>query len=186
MHRRYKFKSDFARGYCAEGERAGLLTGLLRAHRSAIIVVLQARGFPVSERIRENLEEIDSPTDLDDLLRRAAVVMNAVELFEAAKGDSADGPESGVSGSQESPGAPQEYEFQTDFVREFFGVGWREGRRGGMLEARRKDIVAFLEARKLRVPVPIRKRINACSDIDELARLVKRAAVVATATELFA
>ncbi|WP_433929447.1 hypothetical protein AB3662_37590 [Sorangium cellulosum] len=82
------------------------------------------------------------------------------------------------------------YEFQSEFARSYVakGVekGREEGRQLGLLEAKAQAVLAFLEARGLAVPVELRQRVLASTDIDELDRWVRRAAVVSDARELLA
>lgn len=71
----------------------------------------------------------------------------------------------------------QGYEYRSDFARQYFGEG--------QLKARRTDVLIFLEARGLDIPATLRERIETCSDLDELERLIRRAAIVKAAGELF-
>ncbi|WP_437503187.1 hypothetical protein [Sorangium sp. So ce1099] len=71
-------------------------------------------------------------------------------------------------------------------LREGLQAGLREGLREGILKAKAHDVLAFLEARGLGVPVDLRQRVLASTDIDELDRWVRRAAVVSDARELLA
>lgn len=63
--------------------------------------------------------------------------------------------------------------------------GLAEGRRAGLAEGRAGAVLAVLEAREIPIPKAIRKRIEQCGDVDELDRLVRRAAVIGKAAELF-
>ncbi len=46
-------------------------------------------------------------------------------------------------------------------------------------------MLAVLDARGMAVPEWVAERVRVCSDLDELGKLVRRAAVVASAEELF-
>lgn len=47
------------------------------------------------------------------------------------------------------------------------------------------SVIAVLEAREIPIPKAIKKRIEQCVDLAELDRLVRRAAVVGKASDLF-
>ncbi|MFD0683586.1 hypothetical protein [Actinomadura fibrosa] len=65
------------------------------------------------------------------------------------------------------------YEWQSDFAKTHEARG----------EA--KSILLVLDARGIDVPAEIRSRVNECTDLELLARLVRRAAVIESADELF-
>jgi hypothetical protein len=85
------------------------------------------------------------------------------------------------------------YEIQNPVLRKLITDSRAEGRaegeaRGearGRVETQIESVLAFLEARGLDVPAWVAERLRACSDSEELGRLVRRAAVVASAEELF-
>ncbi|WP_438015750.1 hypothetical protein WMF18_33475 [Sorangium sp. So ce315] len=70
------------------------------------------------------------------------------------------------------------YQFQSEFARSYVAKG--------KIEAKAHDVLAVLEARGLEVPVEVRERVLASTDIDELDRWIRRAAVVSDARELLA
>ena len=74
------------------------------------------------------------------------------------------------------------YQFQSEFARSYVA----KGREEGQLEAKAQDVLAFLEARGLEIPADVRERVLACTDLAELNRWIRRAAVVGSARELFA
>ncbi|WP_437896412.1 hypothetical protein [Sorangium sp. So ce124] len=74
------------------------------------------------------------------------------------------------------------YQFQSEFARGYVA----KGRQEGILEAKAHDVLVFLEARGLEVPAEVRERVLASTDIDELDRWVRRAAVISDARELLA
>jgi hypothetical protein len=78
------------------------------------------------------------------------------------------------------------YEFQSEFARSYVAKGVEKGRAQGILEAKAHDVLAFLEARGLEVPVEVRERVLASTDLDELDRWIRRAAIISDARELLA
>lgn len=81
------------------------------------------------------------------------------------------------------------YQYQSEFARKYYGEGERKGRLEGEREGRREEratsVLTVLEARGLAIPPAARERILGCQDLDELARWVRRAAVVTDVNELF-
>jgi hypothetical protein len=81
------------------------------------------------------------------------------------------------------------YEFQSELVRKWVNKGAEEGKLEGklegLLEAKAQDVLAVLEARKLEVPAEVRERVLASTDLAELDRWIRRAAVVSEARQLF-
>ncbi|WP_437777387.1 hypothetical protein [Sorangium sp. So ce1097] len=78
------------------------------------------------------------------------------------------------------------YQFQSEFARSYVAKGREEGLREGGLKAKAQAVLAFLEARGLEVPEEVRERVLASTDVDELDRWIRRAAVVSDARELLA
>ncbi|CAN98586.1 MULTISPECIES: hypothetical protein [Sorangium] len=78
------------------------------------------------------------------------------------------------------------YQFQSEFARSYVAKGRQEGRKEGILEAKAHDVLAILEARGLEVPAEVRERVLASTDLDELDRWIRRAAVISDARELLA
>ncbi|WP_437763162.1 hypothetical protein WMF27_42490 [Sorangium sp. So ce281] len=74
------------------------------------------------------------------------------------------------------------YQFQSEFARSYVA----KGRQEGILEAKAQAVLAFLEARGLEVPSDVREHVLASTDLDELDRWVRRAAVISDARELLA
>ncbi|WP_437736415.1 hypothetical protein [Sorangium sp. So ce1335] len=68
------------------------------------------------------------------------------------------------------------YEFQSEFARSYVAKG--------EIKAKAHDVLAVLEARGLEVPAEVRERVLASTDLAELDRWVRRAAVVGDAREL--
>ncbi|WP_437854662.1 hypothetical protein [Sorangium sp. So ce363] len=78
------------------------------------------------------------------------------------------------------------YQFQSEFARGYVAKGREEGIREGTLKTKAHDVLAILEARGLEVPVEVRERVLASTDLDELDRWIRRAAVISDARELLA
>ncbi|WP_437723804.1 hypothetical protein [Sorangium sp. So ce861] len=82
------------------------------------------------------------------------------------------------------------YQYQSEFARSYVAQGKQEGReegvREGTLKAKAHDVLAVLEARGLEIPADVRERVLASTDIAELDRWIRRAAVVSDARELLA
>ncbi|WP_437333987.1 hypothetical protein [Sorangium sp. So ce394] len=70
------------------------------------------------------------------------------------------------------------YEFQSEFARSYVAKG--------EIKAKAHDVLTFLEARGLEVPAEVRERVLASTDLAELDRWIRRAAVVSDARELLA
>jgi hypothetical protein len=64
--------------------------------------------------------------------------------------------------------------------------GWAEGKAEGRAEAEARAVLEVLDARGFQVPTDARTRITSCSDLDQLVRWVRRAAVIQTLDDLFA
>ena len=78
------------------------------------------------------------------------------------------------------------YQFQSEFARSHIAKGREEGFREGSIVAKAQDVLACLEARGLEVPVEVRDRVLASTDLDELDRWIRRAAIISDARELLA
>ncbi len=82
------------------------------------------------------------------------------------------------------------YEFQSEFAREYYAAGKADGEAQGKVEGKvegiAQAILDFLKARQLEVPADVRERIVSCTDPDQLATWVSRAATVSDARELVA
>ncbi|WP_437996576.1 hypothetical protein WMF26_36995 [Sorangium sp. So ce185] len=78
------------------------------------------------------------------------------------------------------------YEFQSEFARSYVAKGREEGMREGTLKTKAQAVLVVLEARGLEVPADVRERVIVSTDVAELDRWLRRAAVVSDAKELFA
>lgn len=79
-----------------------------------------------------------------------------------------------------------ESEIQSKFLKKYIAKGRKEGLAQGKTEGKAEGVLAVLEARGLAIPEEVRQRILASSDLTELDRWVRRAAVVSSAREIFA
>ena len=85
------------------------------------------------------------------------------------------------------------YQIQNEFILKNVEKGRAEGKAEGMVkgkaegkaEARAADVLMVLEARGLSIPDEVRKRVLASSDLTELERWLRRAAVVGSTREIF-
>jgi hypothetical protein len=73
--------------------------------------------------------------------------------------------------------ASGEYEIQSKFLRKYIAKGKKEGRA--------EDVLEVLEARGLAIPDDVRQRVTASTNLAELRRWLRRAAVVSSAREIF-
>jgi len=74
------------------------------------------------------------------------------------------------------------YQYQSEFALKYVAKGREEGKREGKAQA----VLAVLEARSLAIPDEVRERVLASTDLGELDRWLRRAAVVSDARDLFA
>jgi len=77
------------------------------------------------------------------------------------------------------------YQFQSEFALKYVAKGREEGKREGVLEGKAQGVLAVLEARSLGIPDEVRERVLASTDLGELDRWLRRAAVVNDARDLF-
>ncbi|WP_433473777.1 hypothetical protein ACQPZP_33965 [Spirillospora sp. CA-142024] len=71
------------------------------------------------------------------------------------------------------------YEWQSDFAKSHIA----EGRAKGEAEGKVRALLILLDARGIAVPNDVRERVSNCTDIHQLDRWIRRAAVVNTAEE---
>ncbi|WP_044985533.1 hypothetical protein [Sorangium cellulosum] len=74
------------------------------------------------------------------------------------------------------------YQYQSEFARSYVA----QGRQEGSIEAKAQAVLAVLETRGLEIPAEVRERVLASTDLAELDRWIRRAAVVGEARELLA
>lgn len=80
--RDYEFQSEFARKHIALGKAEGKAEGETAARAQDIILVLEARGLPLSEQQRERILSSRDGKQLQDWLVRAATADTVDALFE--------------------------------------------------------------------------------------------------------
>jgi hypothetical protein len=73
------------------------------------------------------------------------------------------------------------YEYQSDFARKYFAQGVQQG----AAEAKAKAVLEVFDARGLPVPEEVRQRVLATTDLPTLDHWLRRAVLVASASELF-
>ncbi|WP_437810991.1 hypothetical protein [Sorangium sp. So ce1078] len=76
------------------------------------------------------------------------------------------------------------YEFQSEFARSYVAKGVEKGRQEASVETKAHAVLAVLEARGLEVPADVRERVLASTDLVELDRWLRRAAVASDAREI--
>ncbi|WP_033353323.1 hypothetical protein [Nocardiopsis xinjiangensis] len=74
------------------------------------------------------------------------------------------------------------YEWQSDFAREYVGLGREEGRRAEAVD----QILVFLNERDLVPSEEQERRIRSCEDLETLRTWMRRVIKVRTVDELFA
>ncbi|MFD6950881.1 hypothetical protein A6A08_19255 [Nocardiopsis sp. TSRI0078] len=77
------------------------------------------------------------------------------------------------------------YEWQSDFAREYVGMGREEGREEGRAAEAADNVLLLLDARGLAVSDQVRRRVESCTDLRTLRAWVRRAATVEHAEDLF-
>jgi flagellar biosynthesis/type III secretory pathway protein FliH len=93
------------------------------------------------------------------------------------------------------------YEFQSEFMSSYkaqwreevraevlaegLAEGRAEGRAQGLASGEARAVLLVLETRKVELSDAARARISDCTDLDQLERWLRRAAVVDSAAELF-
>lgn len=74
---RYPWQSDFARQYVEHGREEGREEGVARS----VISVLRARGFILSDEVRQRVESCDDLETLEAWVPKAVAVDSPEELF---------------------------------------------------------------------------------------------------------
>jgi len=84
----YENPSEFVRRYFAQRReevwQEGFQKGLREGWRSALLVVLEARGFQVDEQTRQRIATCTELEQLRRWVRKAVSVQSVQELFETA------------------------------------------------------------------------------------------------------
>ena len=74
----YKWQSDFARTYAAQGREEGREEGLAKS----VLSVLAARGFEVDKSTRERILSCKDVDTLEEWVPRAVKIENPEDLFD--------------------------------------------------------------------------------------------------------
>lgn len=77
----YEYKSDFARRFIAEGRAEGRVEGRAEGKAEGLLVVLEERGFEVTEAVRRRIGECTDPEQLTRWTRRAVTAASVEEVF---------------------------------------------------------------------------------------------------------
>lgn len=88
-----------------EGRTEGLTEGRAEGHASAILLVLDARGVPVSSALRARILRTQDIATLDEWLKRAAVATTASEVVRSSKPAAATRPAKRTTPQRATPTA---------------------------------------------------------------------------------
>ncbi|MQY06033.1 hypothetical protein ACRB68_41130 [Actinomadura sp. RB68] len=77
------------------------------------------------------------------------------------------------------------YEYQSEFAREYFGKGVAEGRAKEKTETTAKNVLHILRTRSVCVSDEARRRILGCQDLGQLQTWLERAITASSTRELF-
>jgi hypothetical protein len=77
----HKYLSDFARKYYGEGYGQGEAMGESKGARSALLIVMDARGIVVSDEDRARIDACADVGTLDTWLARAAQAATSGDVF---------------------------------------------------------------------------------------------------------
>lgn len=77
----YRYQSDFAKGYYADGEAAGEAVGEARGEARAVLLLLKSRQLQVSDEVRQRIESCTDRDQLDEWVQRSATVADVSQLF---------------------------------------------------------------------------------------------------------
>jgi hypothetical protein len=78
------------------------------------------------------------------------------------------------------------HRFQSDFARRYFSAGEAKGEAKGMARGEAMALLAFLEARGIKVPDNVRTTIVDCTDSEQLETWIRRAATAETIDDVTA
>jgi hypothetical protein len=81
MTETFRFESDLSKRLRAEGEARGETRGETRGKADALLTVLAARGFEVSDTLRDKITAIQDPVLLNSLVERAVTCTSPEDLF---------------------------------------------------------------------------------------------------------
>ncbi len=77
------------------------------------------------------------------------------------------------------------HRYQSDFARRYYAEGEAKGKAKGEAKGKAKAVLAFLDARGIEIPDPVREDIISCTDLDQLDTWIRRAATATKVQELF-
>ena len=77
------------------------------------------------------------------------------------------------------------YEWQSDFAREYVGIGREEGREEGAALGVARSVIAVLETRGFAPSSEVRERVEACTDLQTLDQWLRAAMKVDRPEDLF-
>jgi hypothetical protein len=81
------------------------------------------------------------------------------------------------------------HRYQSDFARRYYDAGeakgMAEGEAKGKAEGEARAVLAFLDARGIEVPDPVREDITGCTDLDQLDTWIRRAVTANKVQDLF-
>ncbi|CAM3626140.1 hypothetical protein [Nocardiopsis rhodophaea] len=77
------------------------------------------------------------------------------------------------------------YEYQTEFARKHYGLGWAEGEVKGKVEGQATALLFMLDARGICLTDGQRELVVSCTDLDRLQTWIARAATATTAEQVF-
>jgi hypothetical protein len=83
----YEYQTEFVRQWIDQGLEKGLKTGReegrLEGEQTALVKVLEARGFTLDDAVRQRIQECTQLAQIELWLRKAVAVTSVHELFEA-------------------------------------------------------------------------------------------------------
>jgi flagellar biosynthesis/type III secretory pathway protein FliH len=83
----YEYQTEFVRQWIDQGLEKGLKTGReegrLEGEQTALVKVLEARGFTLDDAVRQRIHECTQLAQIELWLRKAVAVTSVHELFEA-------------------------------------------------------------------------------------------------------
>ncbi|WP_067827536.1 hypothetical protein [Nocardia inohanensis] len=77
----YRYQTDFAKGYYAEGEAVGRAEGEAVGETKAIFIILRQRGIAVPDAVRDRIAACTDLELIEGWVARALTVTSAEELF---------------------------------------------------------------------------------------------------------
>jgi hypothetical protein len=77
------------------------------------------------------------------------------------------------------------HRYQSDFARRYYAEGEAKGLAEGKAEGEARAVLAFLDARGIEVPDPVREDILGCTDLNQLDIWIRRAVTADKVQDLF-